>query len=244
MTRLATRATASGDLLKLLYRPVTLWAARRTIVGRIRVQGDPTHGRFLRPEVERLLRQAWQRYDELRRELPGQPTLGSRMNVRLAALTHAMLQVLLQAGVQRQYAIELIADTSWKVYEIWARLGLLVARLRSASDETLVFARTRPDGSVALTFPFEAPGYLARPAAPGGGTQTGFDVIRCPVAEYFRTRGEADLCRAAWCDLDFPLAEMRGCTLRRTTTLVEGADRCDFRVAPADPLRPGPRSAP
>jgi hypothetical protein len=73
------------------------------------------------------------------------------MNVRLAALTHAMLQVLLKAGVQREYAIELIG--TWKVCEMWARVGLLVAGLKSGSDETLMF---RPD----------AAGWLGRPDAP------------------------------------------------------------------------------
>ena len=49
----------------------------------------------------------------------------------------------------------------------------------------------------------------------------------------FRAHGAADLCRASWCDLDYALAEMQGRRLKRTTTLVEGADRCDFRFIPA-----------
>jgi hypothetical protein len=218
------------DIVALAFRPFTYWAARRAIAGRNRVRGGAVSGRFVPSDVDHFLRQAWQRYDELSVSLPPQPTRGSRMNLRLAALTDAMLGVLVDAGVERQYAVELIADTSWKIYEVWGRLGAIAALLRPSGDETLAFARTYSDGSVRLTFPFEAPGYVVRPAEPSCDSEVAFDVVHCPVAEYFRARGEVDLCRAAWCDLDYPLADLRGCTLKRSTTLVEGADRCDFRV--------------
>jgi len=37
------------------------------------------------------------------------------------------------------------------------------------------------------------------------------------------------LCVDAWCNLDVPLAEKWGSRLERSTTLAEGAERCDFR---------------
>ena len=81
---------------------------------------------------------------------------------------------------------------------------------------------------MSLRFPFNAPGYLIEPLAVAHGTA--FDVVQCPVASYFREHGAADLCVAAWCNLDYALGEMTHQKLVRTKTLVQGADRCDFRV--------------
>src|SRR6266542_1346341 len=74
-----------SDGIRTVYRPLTFWAARQAIVGRKRVRGDRTAGRFVRDEVDHLVSDTWHRYDELREHLPNQPTLGSRMNIRLAA---------------------------------------------------------------------------------------------------------------------------------------------------------------
>jgi ubiquinone biosynthesis protein len=56
-----------------------------------------------------------------------------------------------------------------------------------------------------------------------------FDVRRCPVAEHFRAEGLSQLCVESWCNLDYAVAEKWGARLERTTTLAEGAERCDFR---------------
>ncbi|MFQ5740811.1 MAG: L-2-amino-thiazoline-4-carboxylic acid hydrolase, partial [Acidobacteriota bacterium] len=55
-----------------------------------------------------------------------------------------------------------------------------------------------------------------------------FDMRRCPVAEYFRSSGAADLCVGSWCNLDYGLAEMWGGWLERTGTLAGGDDCCRF----------------
>ena len=64
----------------------------------------------------------------------------------------------------------------------------------------------------------------------GGEGEYVFDMVRCPVAEYFRSHDLADLCVQTWCNLDFPLAtQWGGATLERTETLAGGGRRCDFR---------------
>ncbi len=220
-----------------LYRPIIRWAARRALIGRNRNRSEPSVGRFTRAEVDHYLAEAWRRYETLVPSLPSQPTRGSRMNVQLAALTISIFQVLLDAGIERAYAIELVADTTWKVYQQWGRIGQFLARIlpkaltKPAGMEADPKRRIRKDGTFALTFPFNPPGYLAKYVPTKGAI--GFDMIRCPVAEVFRAQGAVDLCRASWCDLDYALAEMQGRRLQRTTTLVEGADRCDFRFIPA-----------
>jgi hypothetical protein len=253
--RSRSRSEGQAGYVKGVFRPIGAWAARRALVGRNRSRRAPQLGRFTRADVGRLLVDAWRRYDAQAPHLPVQPTVGSRMNIKLACLTTSLFQALLEDGVERAYAVELAADVTWKVYEQWGRLAQLRSRMRPPTEAALA-ARVRPDGTVALAFPFNAPGYIARHVPNQQGLA--FHMIRCAVADYFRSQGAIDLCLAAWCNLDYPLGQMGGLTLRRTRTLVEGADDCDFhwtiansaqKIGGAKPLphplqpQPGPRRA-
>ena len=149
-------------------------------------------------------------------------------------VTFSFFEELLAAGTERRYAIELVADATWQVYRMWARLTSAVGHL-TPGKSALAFAssKTADRGStVHLRFPFNAPGYVIETVQAEHGTA--FDVVHCPVASYFRERGAADLCLASWCNLDFPLSEQTHQKLVRTKTLVQGADHCDFRVPPRD----------
>jgi ubiquinone biosynthesis protein len=162
------------------------------------------------------------------------------MNVRLACFTMSFFNALLETGVDREYATELVADAAWKVYRLWSQIALGLARLTPGRKTALAFAVGKGaagEGQVSLRFPFNAPGYRIETVA--AATGTAFDVVRCPIAEYFRGEDAADLCTASWCNLDYPLAELTGEKLVRTTTLVKGGSRCDFRLT----QRPAPRSA-
>lgn len=221
------------DLVKPIYAPLTKRAARRALLGRMRARALPENGRFTEVDVSRLIDAAWRRYDTAVVSLPAQPTAGSTMNVRLACFTFSFFEALLAEGTEREYAIELVADATWKVYQMWARVASTVGRLAREKSSALAFAVTAKadgDAAVHLRFPFNAPGYVIEtvPATEG----TAFNVLRCPVAEYFRARGAVDLCVASWCNLDFALSEVTHQKLVRTTTLVQGADHCDFRVLP------------
>ncbi len=230
--------------VKKVYQPLTRRAARRVIVGRIRDRRSPEKGRFTRGDVDQLLNAAWHAYDQAAASLPDQPTIGSTMNVHLACFTLSVFNTFLAIGTEREYAIELVADATWSIYEVWARLGSLAARLAPWKSTALAFAATRKGdrkGTASLNFPFNAPGYLIEPVAATQGTA--FDVVRCPVAGYFREHGAADVCVASWCNLDYALGEMTNGKLIRTKTLVQGNDRCDFRILPITP-RPTKDAAP
>jgi len=219
------------DYVKLLYRPLAARAARHALVGRNRARQSPERGCFTRADVDGLLKTAWSDYAERVGGLPSEPTVGSRMNLRLACFTMCFFNALLGAGVERAYAIELVADAVWKVYRLWSTVALGLARLTPGKTTSLAFAVTKAGGRqarVSLSFPFNAPGYRIEPVPAESGTA--FDVVRCPVADYFRRQGAIDLCSASWCNLDYPLAEMTGERLVRTKTLVRGDDRCDFRL--------------
>jgi hypothetical protein len=219
------------DLVGLLYRPLTRPAAHRVLIGRPRSRQEPERGRFTRANVDDLLGIAWDLYRKRALDLQPQPTIGSAMNLRLACFTLAFLDTLLAEAVDRDYAIELVADAAWWVYRRWARIALATGRLTPWKRTVLGFATIAPhDGrdTVSLRFPFNAPGYLVENVAVARGV--GFDVVRCPVAEFFRAQGAADLCLASWCNLDYALAEMTQDGLARSKTLVGGEGRCDFRL--------------
>ena len=219
------------DYVKFLYRPLATRAARQALVGRERARGEPERGRYTRSNVDNLLKIAWNNYTLRKATLPKEPTIGSRMNVHLACFTMTFFDALLATGADREYAIELVADAVWGVYRLWSQIALALARLTPGKKTALAFAVSKRDGDrseVSLRFPFNAPGYLIETVATPAGTA--FDVVRCPIADYFRGEGAVDLCTASWCNLDYPLAELTREKLVRTTTLVRGGGRCDFRL--------------
>jgi hypothetical protein len=201
------------------------------VVGRNRAPQSPDRGRFTRANVDDILTSAWVHYAERVGTLPPEPTVGSRMNVRLACFTMSFFDALLASGVERGYAIELVADAVWKVYRLWSIIALGLTRLTPGKTTSLAFAATSHgdhQSGISLSFPFNAPGYLIESVAADTGTS--FDVVRCPVADYFRGQGAIDLCSASWCNLDYALAELTNEKLVRTKTLVRGDGRCDFRL--------------
>jgi len=118
--------------------------------------------------VDHSIDQAWRRYQALAPSLPPEPTAGSRMNVQLAVLTISLFQVLLDAGIERAYAVELVSDTTWQVYWQWGRIGQFLDRVLTRAfvkpmrNEADPQRCVRKDGTVVLNFPFNPPGYLVR----------------------------------------------------------------------------------
>ena len=157
------------DYVKFIYRPLAGHAARWTLVGRNRARQSPERGRFTRADVNDLLKTAWVQYTEREGTLPPEPTVGSRMNVRLACFTMSFFDALLIIGIDREYAIELVADAAWRVYRLWSIIALGVAHLTPGKTTALAFAVSphgNRQGDVSLRFPFNAPGYLIEPFLP------------------------------------------------------------------------------
>jgi L-2-amino-thiazoline-4-carboxylic acid hydrolase len=204
-------------------RPFARVAARRAIVGRNRSRTDPTAGRFTNPEVGGLVDDAFDRFELRVPDLSSEPTIGSRQNVMLAALTLCLLEVLEEAGIDRGYAIELTGDTCWRFYRHWGRITKTLTSVISR-DPT---RRVRLSVNAFLTYPFGRPGYKFDDVPEEDGRS--LNMVRCPVADYLGQRDAADLCAGSWCNLDYALAEMWGASLQRSGTLVTGASCCDFR---------------
>jgi len=210
-------------VLRLIYQPAVSRAAHSALVGRNWDRAQAGKGRVTRSDVRKILRQVWKRYGQLATRVPLQATVGNQMNILLACITFCCLETLLELGVGRSYAIELIGDVSWGIYEKWAAVPLTLARFRPRDAR----GQMRFAVNAFLRFPFSPPGYLLERLTSQDGIS--FDVRRCMIAEYFRDQGAADLCVGTWCNLDFALAEMWGGWLERSQTLAAGSSRCDFR---------------
>ncbi|MGC2497120.1 MAG: hypothetical protein WA374_05225 [Acidobacteriaceae bacterium] len=108
------------------------------------------------------------------------------MNIRLAFFTMSFFNALLTSGTEREYTIELVADAAWKVYRLWSIIALGLAHLTAGKTTALAFAISKHgehQSDVSLRFPFNALGYFIEPVTVGSGTA--FDVVRCPIADYF-----------------------------------------------------------
>jgi hypothetical protein len=134
------------DCVKFIYRPLAARAARQAVADRNRARHSPHQDRFTRADVDGFLKTAWTHYAERAGKLTYEPSVGSRMNVRLACFTMSFLDALLASGVERGIAIEPVADAVWKVYRFWSTIALGLTRL--APGKTTVRAKTlvRGDG--------------------------------------------------------------------------------------------------
>jgi ubiquinone biosynthesis protein len=209
--------------LKLIYQPAIRKAGISGLVGRNRNRTQPAKGRFTKADVQNLLEEVWLKYDQISLDAPPQTALGNQMNLYLACVTFCCFQALLELGVERHYAIELISDMAWKVYERWGTIPFILARFQKQSPrEQMRFAV-----NAFLRFPFSPPGYILDRLPSEEGIS--FNIKKCLIAEYFRSQSATDLCVGTWCNLDFALAEMWGGRLERTQTLATGNPFCDFR---------------
>jgi ubiquinone biosynthesis protein len=196
-------------LLKLLVTP----AARRALRGSLRPA-----------EVAPALRATWRIYDQIVPSIPKESTWGGRLMVRLAACAISLYRALLRMNVPGEEAARLVSTAAWLVYEKMALAPRVLAALVARDP----LRRLRIATDLFRWFPFGPPSYRMADVPAEAGV-VAFDVLRCPVAEFFRQEGHPELCVRTFCDLDFPLARSWGASLERTGTLAGGAGRCDFR---------------
>jgi hypothetical protein len=138
--------------------------------------------------------------------------MGNKNNVFLAAMTIAAYHALLDAGIERDYAMELVADVGWKLYELMARLPLSVARLVTRDPQR----RAELVLHWFLKFPFSAPGhpgYEVKAWAEPGRFYTSWTY--CAPLGFVRRyvqchgdRGEVEAFYRSWCLYDWPLADI------------------------------------
>lgn len=171
-------------------------------------------------------REAWRRYEVLDDTLPLEPTFGANIMVHLAALTIAFYRALVARGERAEDARALVAEINWAVYANFTSLAWALTALRGADP----LARVKRAMDLFMVFPYAAPLYETTYIDDDeSGDVVGFDVRRCPAAELFEAHSLSPLCKQASCDFDYPLADLWGVELQRTSTLSTGGRCCNFR---------------
>lgn len=201
-----------GGRMRLL-RPVLVRVARRAM-----------QDRFTRAEARAIVDDAFADYERARSRLPREEPAGPRLMVHLAALTAGFYRALCARGLDESEARRRTGDITWAVYEKMGDVPWALAGVGGPAPRTRLQRAT----DLFRRFPFSEPGYHMVDVASDPDV-VGFDVRRCPVAEYLRAEGLGELCVQTWCDLDFGLAVRWGARLERTQTIAGGADHCDFR---------------
>jgi hypothetical protein len=154
-------------------------------------------------------------------------TRAGRFDVRTAAYLLAVRDALVDAGVPRGQAEDLLADLTYRVMRRLQRPIDAVAAVLHPRDP-LARVRCREELDRALFY--RQPDWVMTSVA--GSCGYAFDVHRCLYADYLGGRGEQEFCQRVLCAQDHRMAKDRGEVLVRTGTLVGGADRCDFHYLP------------
>ena len=210
-----------------LWRALVVGPARQVLVGQPRIEGEAATERFARHDVERLLKAAWARYQLLAPDLPREPSVSGRVSVLGAAMLLALAQALQDMGVERGYATRLVAEVGWAAYRrSLGKGGPALLRMLSPDPQQ----RVRLAMDIGLRYEFTEPSYHHQRVPVAGGD--GFDMLRCPIADYLAAQHASDLCVTAFCGLDYRVFELVGMRLERSGTIGGGAARCDFRAFP------------
>jgi hypothetical protein len=134
----------------------------------------------------------------------------------------ALYRAAQENGMAPAQASQLIEEINWEIFGAGTANVFLLSRLRSAKLQNRVQWVLDLMFAVLFTKPFRK---QAVPSESG----IAFDVLSCPVADYFRQQGLPELTRFAACNLDHRMARTWGVSLNRSQTIAAGDTRCDFR---------------
>lgn len=158
---------------------------------------------------------------ELRKSRP-RHSFGVDHFLRFMEWDNALYRALREHGLPPEQAQQLIEEINWEVFGSGIGASFAASRLRSARLQTRVQWILDVMFLVLFSKPFRK---QAVPSDDG----IAFDVIRCPIAEYFQQQGTPELTRVAACNLDHRMTKIWGVRLERTRTIAEGDSYCDFR---------------
>jgi hypothetical protein len=217
----------SDTLFKLFYKSLLKRSGFRAIADRNRNPHDPANGKFSRADTRHILQEVWRNFDKLAPDIPDEPTLGAKHNVRFACMALSLYRALLAEGLEKDYALVLVNDTLWLLYKKAAFVARAIARIISRDPKRQI----RICVKVFMVFPFSKPGYQFA-IVPDEAEENAIAVkwTRCVLVDYLRKYNAEDLCLACLCNLDYPLLEYWGGKFDRPCLqAVEGADYCHMR---------------
>ncbi len=195
-----------------------------------------------RTSARAIMRETRERFDAL---LPDVGNVGGRRNrltpfLLWSAWFLALWEVMRRRGASTDEVGSIIIEAVPRQLAQYARpllrwlgrwrMGLTASRLREASERSLE-RRYAAD-------------WVSR-FVPGDGEEFAFgiDYVECGICKLYQQKGASEL--VPWvCWLDYPLSDALGLGLKRTKTLGQGADRCDFRWNPGSETQWGPPPEP
>jgi hypothetical protein len=169
----------------------------------------------------------WSRTRALRRTLaPQRPRHAPGLNLILRYMEWdcALYLAAREHGLPEEEAGRLVEEVSWEIFGPPMAAVFSATRVRSSERRTRVRLLLDLLFGVLFTSPFRR---RAVPSADG----VAFDVLACPLADYFAARGVPELTRHAACSLDFRMARLWGVRFERSQTIAAGAPLCDFRFS-------------
>lgn len=205
-----------------------LWRyVKRSLEGRNRDREHPESGRITPSDIRLIVSQAEKNYQALKDTMPDEKTWGARMMVKNGIWSLSLYLAIKIIAKNNDYATELCTDILWRFYTtniaFQRRLARTIHRDRQKQMNMIQ--------QMFLRFPLAGPGYIC--TINEINTVCAYDIHRCPVYDYFKSRSqeELDFFRSSWCMLDFPLAEhlVKDGRYERPHTLSSGDDRCDMR---------------
>lgn len=167
----------------------------------------------------------WQRARALRAELSRKrPRYGVGLNLlmRYMEWSAALYGALREAGFSEHLAGQMVEATNWAAIGPASALSFRFSRV--ASNNPVVRGRWITDRL--FGFLFTAPFRRVTYDSPA---EIAFDVLACPLAQYFKERRLPELTRYAACRLDHHMARQWGLVLQRQTTIANEFPLCDFR---------------
>ena len=203
-------------LIRILIKPLLPWAIRAVV--------KDVLTREKRRAVQNI---TWKNFDSLIIEIPDEPTLGAQLMVRLAALTESLYRSFLTVQLGEKEARDFTSKINWWLFRRICYFPWLMSRLFSSNR----MFRVKRVMDWFMRFPYAYPGYKMGYVKTDSNS-VGFDVHHCPPANYFKSKGLNQLCTDAFCDLDYPLADIWNVKLERPKTIAKGCDHCDFRFLP------------
>jgi hypothetical protein len=174
------------------------------------------------PDVaERVWRKTLEQQKRLQRTRP-RYSIGLALMLRYMEWDCALYYASQQEGISEASAKAMIEKINWAAFGPMTKTSFQLSRLRSRH----LLPRVKWVVDLMFLFIFTTP--FRRNLHPTSDA-VAFDVVACPLAQYFKDQGIPELTPSAACSLDYQMAKDWGVTLHRTQTIAVGDALCNFQ---------------
>ena len=149
-------------------------------------------------------------------------SLGVRLLLAYMKKDLALYKAMIKNDIESTVAENLIEEITWAIFRDIINVNYKLTRLISANPKCRLKMINDLLWLIVFTYPFSR-------TKKDREADVGFDVVRCPLADFFSENKCSELCAFAVCHLDYQLAELWHSELNRTQTIASNGDYCDFR---------------